>query len=152
MADPDIVIRAVAEGDIARLAEMIDTLSAHHGATTNVPIETLGRDLLGTQPWAHARVAVMSGTIVGYAIGCPQYFAQFGERGLHLHHLFVDPQHRGAGLGTTLTHALIDLARALSCRFVTVSAATGNMEAQRFYENLGMRQSPVTGMRYMLDL
>lgn len=146
------LIRAVRDDDFPCLARMIDALSAHHGATTNVGMQALMRDLLGHQPWAYARMAERAGEPAGYAISYPLYFAQWGERGMHLHHLYIDPLHRGLGLGTHLTLAMIDMARALGCTYVSVTAEPDNVNAQRFYEGLGMRTSPVTGLRFAMDI
>tara|TARA_R100000365_G_scaffold585_1_gene1960 strand:+ start:2809 stop:3279 length:471 start_codon:yes stop_codon:yes gene_type:complete len=151
-ADGPALIREAREDDLSHLAAMIDTLSAHHGATTTVGTRALMRDLLGPQPWAFARVAERDGKTAGYAISYPLYFAQWGERGMHLHHLYIDPLHRGLGLGTQLTLAMIDLARALGCTYVSVTAEPDNVNAQRFYEGLGMRTSPVTGLRFAMDI
>lgn len=149
--DP-IAIRAITEADIPALVGMIDALSAHHGGKPQASGVTLARDLLGANPWAHARIAEVRGELAGYAIGCPLYFAQSGERGMTLHHLYIVPQYRGSGLGTRLTLAMRDMAVALGCTYLSVSAEPDNKSARQFYQSLGMRPSPVTGLRFAMDL
>lgn len=69
-----------------------------------------------------------------------------------LHHLYVVPQFRGSGLGTRLTLAMRDMAAALGCTYLSVNAEPDNKSAQQFYQSLGMRPSPVTGLRFAMDL
>ncbi len=147
-----VIVRAIAEPDIPALQGMIDALSVHHGGEPQASSATLARDLLGANPWAYARIAEMQGKVAGYAIACPLYFAQSGERGMSLHHLYVMPQYRGAGLGTQLTLAMRDMALSLGCTYFSVTAEPNNQSAQKFYRSLGMRPSPVTGLRFAMDL
>jgi len=147
-----VSIRAVTEADIPALRGMIDALSVHHGGQPQASSATLARDLLGANPWAYARIAEMQGEVAGYAIACPLYFAQSGERGMSLHHLYIMPQYRGSGLGTQLTLAMKDMALALGCTYLSVTAEPDNQSAQKFYKSLGMRPSPVTGLRFAMDL
>lgn len=149
---PGQMIRELHQDDLPALSAMIDALSIQHGTNTRVVKHALARDLLGPNPWAITRIALRNAEPVGYAIGCPLYFAQFGERAMNLHHLYVSPDQRGTGLGTQLTLAMVDMARQLGCTFFSVAADHDNESAQRFYKSLGMRASPVTGLRFAMDL
>lgn len=147
-----VSIRPVTDADIPALTAMIDALSAHHGGRPTASGAALSRDVLGPTPWVHARIAQVGDAVAGYAIACPLYFAQFGERGISLHHLYISPQYRGSGLGTQLTLAMKDLAVELGCTYFSVTAEPDNKSAQQFYQSLGMRPSPVTGLRFAIDL
>ena len=57
--------------------------------------------------------------------------------------------HRGNGIGHHLVSRAREIARTAGCDYLSVSAATGNFAAHRFYEQLDFRPRPVTGMRYM---
>ncbi|MCO6185682.1 GNAT family N-acetyltransferase [Rhizobium sp. L1K21] len=143
-----LVVRKARRHDIESLNALINALAAHHGDTaTNNPAR-LENDLFGEMPWATAFVAETAGEIVGYALIYPVYRATEGERGIDLHQLYVMPQHRGAGVGRHLLAKVKAFASASGCAHVSVSAATGNFAAYKFYEGHGFKARPVTGMRF----
>ncbi|CCM74823.1 GNAT family N-acetyltransferase [Rhizobium mesoamericanum] len=149
---PVINIRAAKPRDLPELSEMITLLAKHHGDAAASTPEQLERDLFGPVPWISALVAESDEGLIGYAILVPLYRAQDGARGMDLHHLFVRDGHRGHGVGQHLVNRARDMARGAGCGYLSVSAATGNVQAHRFYENLDFVPRPVTGMRYMQAL
>ncbi|ODR89068.1 GNAT family N-acetyltransferase [Sinorhizobium alkalisoli] len=146
---PMVTIRCAKPRDVAELREMIAELSAHHGDAAPVTSEQLERDLFGRTPWITALVAEAGGQLIGYAILVPQYRAAEGVRGMELHHLFVRPGHRGTGIGRHLIAKAREQAKMAGCNYLSVSAATGNFQAHRFYESERFGPRPVTGMRYI---
>ncbi|MCA1489680.1 GNAT family N-acetyltransferase [Sinorhizobium alkalisoli] len=146
---PMVTIRCAKPRDVAELREMIAELSAHHGDAAPVTSEQLERDLFGRTPWITALVAEAGGQLIGYAILVPQYRAVEGVRGMELHHLFVRPGHRGTGIGRHLIAKAREQAKMAGCNYLSVSAATGNFQAHRFYESERFEPRPVTGMRYI---
>jgi GNAT superfamily N-acetyltransferase len=149
---PLVTIRAARPGDIDALRDMIGELAAHHGDKAPLDAETLSRDLFGTVPWITALVAEAAGALIGYAILVPLYRAQQGVRGMDLHHLYVRSAHRGTGIGRHLVAQAREEARRAGCAYLSVSAATGNVQAHRFYEQQDFTPGPVTGMRYVQAL
>lgn len=149
---PVISIRAAKPRDLPELNEMIALLAKHHGDAAASTPEQLERDLFGPLPWISALVAETDEGLIGYAILVPLYRAQDGARGMDLHHLFVRDGHRGHGVGQHLVSRARDTARNAGCGYLSVSAATGNVQAHRFYENMDFVPRPVTGMRYMQAL
>nr|WP_210103147.1 GNAT family N-acetyltransferase [Neorhizobium galegae] len=149
---PVVNIRAAKPRDLPQLNEMIALLAAHHGDAAAMTPETLERDLFGSHPWIQALVADTGSELIGYAILVPLYRAQEGKRGMDLHHLFVRDGHRGHGIGQHLVNRARDCARALGCGYLSVSAATGNFAAHRFYEQMDFTARPVTGMRFLQAL
>lgn len=146
---PVVTIRAPRPADLPQLAEMIAALAAHHGDAAETTPERLERDLFGPHPWISALVAEADGSLIGYAILVPMYRAGEGRRGMDLHHLFVADGHRGNGIGQHLVDRARDHALKAGCDFLSVSAATGNFAAHRFYEHMDFTPRPVTGMRYL---
>ncbi len=110
----------------------------------------LEEDLFGSAPWIYALVAEQYGSLLGYALLCRVYRAQFGERGFDLRHLFVAEQARGAGLGKRLVKAALDEARLCRCAFLVVGTHPDNAAAQQFYESLGFERVAGTGPRFRL--
>lgn len=145
-------IRVAKPRDLPELNEMIALLAAHHGDASAMTPETLERDLFGPMPWIQALVADGGDGLMGYAILVPLYRAQEGKRGMDLHHLFVRDGHRGHGIGQHLVARARDCARAQGCDYLSVSAATGNFAAHRFYEQMEFIARPVTGMRFLQPL
>jgi GNAT superfamily N-acetyltransferase len=143
-----VTIRAAKAHDLPELSDMIALLAAHHNDAAAMTPETLERDLFADSPWITALVADSGSGLIGYAILVPMYRAQEGQRGMDLHHLFVRDGHRGHGIGQHLVARARELARTAGCGYLSVSAATGNFAAHRFYENMDFKPRPVTGMRY----
>ena len=90
--------------------------------------------------------------VIGYALLVPLYRAMEGLRGMELHQIFVRDGHRGHGIGRHLVSRAREHARIAGCGYLSVSAATGNFGAHRFYEQMNVRAGPVTGMRYVQAL
>lgn len=149
---PVVTIRNAKVDDLAGLHEMITALAAHHNDPAAITEEALQRDLFGPVPWITALVADTGTELIGYAILVPLYKAQDGNRGMDLHHLFVRDGYRGHGIGQHLVARARETARIAGCDYLSVSAATGNSAAHRFYEHLDFKPRPVTGMRYMQAL
>jgi GNAT superfamily N-acetyltransferase len=145
---PVVTIRNAKARDLDELNAMIALLAAHHNDPSAITPQKLERDLFGAMPWISALVADSGSELIGYAILVPLYRAQEGTRGMDLHHLFVRDGHRGHGIGQHLVERARDMARTAGCDYLSVSAATGNSAAHRFYENMDFKPRPVTGMRY----
>lgn len=149
---PMVTIRTAKQRDLPGLRELIAELAAHHGDAAAVTPENLERDLFGRMPWITALVAEVAGELIGYAILLPLYRAQQGARGMELHHLYVRSAHRGTGIGRHLVAKAREQARMAGATYLSVSAATGNFQAHRFYESENFTPGPVTGMRYLQTL
>nr|WP_186363479.1 GNAT family N-acetyltransferase [Rhizobium sp. ACO-34A] len=149
---PVVIIRAAKRHDLPALNEMIASLAAHHGDASAMTPEKLERDLFGPMPWISALVADSGEGLIGYAILVPLYKAQEAKRGMDLHHLYVRDGQRGNGIGQHLVARAKEMARQSGCDYLSVSAATGNFAAHRFYEHMDFVPRPVTGMRYMQAL
>ncbi|CDZ45163.1 GNAT family N-acetyltransferase [Neorhizobium galegae] len=143
-----VTIRNAKPRDLPELNEMIALLAAHHNDPAGITSEKLERDLFGEMPWISALVADTGSELIGYAILVPLYRAQEGTRGMDLHHLFVRDGHRGHGIGQHLVTRAREIAKNAGCDYLSVSAATGNFAAHRFYEHMDFKPRPVTGMRY----
>lgn len=152
MRAPIVTIRSAKQHDLRALSAMIEELAAHHGDAAAITPETLERDLFSRVPWITALVAEAAGELIGYAILVPLYRAQQGARGMELHHLYVRPAHRGTGIGRHLVNKAREQARIAGATYLSVSAATGNFAAHKFYESENFKAGPVTGMRYLQAL
>ena len=133
------LIRAAAPGDVPELLRLIGELAEYeklsHMAVGTPPL--LHEALFGTRPVCEALMAEAGGRAVGFAL----YFATFStflcKPGLYLEDLFVEPAHRGKGIGKALLRRLAAL---------TVERGGGRFEWRvldwnepsiQFYEALG---------------
>jgi len=133
------LIRAAAPADVAELLRLIHALAVYekleHLAVGTPP--QLHEALFGKRPVCEALVAEVEGRAVGFAL----YFATFStflcKPGLYLEDLFVEPAHRGSGIGKALLKRLAA---------ITVERGGGRFEWRvldwnepsiRFYEGLG---------------
>lgn len=149
---PAIVVREARRDDIADLVRLIGELAAFHGDTPATDAATLERDAFGAERWIEALVAEHDGRIIAYALLCPVYRAQLGQRGIDLHHLFVAAPWRGKGVGRQMIDAVAHHARASGCAYMVVGTAADNLAAHRFYDGLGLQRAPAGGPRFRLDL
>lgn len=140
------IVRPVTPQDLEALADMVRHLARFHGDTPTVTPATLARDCLGQAPWLHVLVAEVNGALCAYAMLSPRARAQFGERAMDLHHLYVQKDLRGRGVGGALVRAAEALADTLGARSLSVSSMPENDMAGRAYLAMGFRESR-SGMR-----
>lgn len=86
-------------------------------------------------------VAVRDHHLVGYLWCNVQYrlpdALQWGHRRLHVHHIAVDDQARGSGVGTMLLDQAEARARHLGAAQITLAAWVRNACAQEFFRSRG---------------
>ena len=133
------MIRAATEHDVGTLLGFVHELAAYERAPDEVVAteELLHAALFGPDAVATSIVAEHDGVPVGFALYFWTFSTWLGRRGIWLEDLFVQPAHRGLGLGQEL---LAELAR--RC----VEAGGGRVEwavldwnepALGFYRRLG---------------
>lgn len=137
--------------DLAGLLPLVEGLARHHGDVPRLTAETLAGDLFGPVPWFHALVAEEEG-LVGYAALLPLARLQHGERGLDLHHLYVDVAARGKGIGKALLTACEEMARAMGCSYLIIGTHADNLAAQEFYQAQGYAPIPNPARRFLKNL
>ena len=101
--------------------------------------------LFGPHPAAEALIAresVESRPAAGYALFFHTYSTFLGRRGLWLEDLFVQPEHRGHGLGRALLATLGRLAHERGCGRFEWAVLDWNAPAIAFYHSLGATVMP----------
>ena len=145
-------IRAVERGDLAVLLAMVVALTQHHDDTARVTIESLEQDFFGPVVWYHGLVAMQGAEVVGYAAALPLGRLGYGERGLDLHHVYVQPALRRLGVGRALVSGVEELGRDLGCSYVIIGTHPDNVAAQAYYQHLGFGPHASTGKRFTKPL
>jgi GNAT superfamily N-acetyltransferase len=146
------IVRHAVPDDAEPLAGLIGRLAAHHGDHATTDADRLRTDLFASPPWATALVAEAAGILVGYALLVRLYRAHYASRALDLHHLFVLPEARHAGVGRALVRAARAEAEAQGCARLLVGTHPDNRRAQSFYRTLGFADRPAGGPKFELAL
>jgi GNAT superfamily N-acetyltransferase len=137
----DSCIRRVRESDLAAVVGLVHELAEYERAPLECQLtpRQLRRALFGPDPALFGHVAEVAGTVVGCALWFLNFSTWEGSHGIYLEDLYVQPEHRGRGLGRGLLAALA----AESCRrgFARLewSVLDWNMTAIAFYQALGAR-------------
>jgi GNAT superfamily N-acetyltransferase len=104
--------------------------------------EALAAQLFGPRPAAEAVVAEVAGTVVAFALFFSNFSTFLGKPGLYLEDLYVQPAHRGSGLGRALLQHLAALAVQRGCGRFEWCVLDWNENAIRFYEKMGATVMP----------
>jgi len=97
----------------------------------------LHASLFGPRPACEAVMAERGGRSVGFALFFTTFSTFLCKPGLYLEDLFVEPEHRGAGIGKALLRHLAGLAVDRGCGRLEWRVLDWNEPSIRFYESLG---------------
>ena len=141
---PTHTLRPAAPADVPAIVGLIRELAAFEKLEHLVVVtpETLLPQLFGPKPGAEAMVGVVDGQVVAFALFFHNFSTFLGKPGLYLEDLYVQPAHRGTGLGRALLQALGALAVARDCGRFEWSVLDWNENAIRFYEAMGATVMP----------
>ena len=133
------MIRAATEGDVGTLLGFVHELAAYERAPDEVVAteDLLHAALFGPDAVATAIVAEHEGTPVGFALYFWTFSTWLGRRGIWLEDLFVQPEHRGLGLGKELLTELARRCVEAGGGRVEWSVLDWNEPALGFYRRLG---------------
>ncbi|MGH7669688.1 MAG: GNAT family N-acetyltransferase [Gemmatimonadaceae bacterium] len=150
-----VVVRPATTEDLPTLGTLGASLMAMHheldGARFIAPTahtEARYAAFLGSQltnPDVVMLVAETGGEVVGYVyagIEGLDYMALRGPAGVG-YDLIVDPVHRGLGVGRSLLDATLVAFRSRGATQIVLSAAEGNVAAQRLFATVGFRRTMV---------
>lgn len=104
--------------------------------------QSLHPHLFGPRPAAEAVVTEVQGRVVAFALFFTNFSTFLGKPGLYLEDLYVQPAHRGAGLGRALLAYLGALAVERGCGRFEWSVLDWNHNAIAFYEKMGAAVLP----------
>lgn len=139
-----VTVRPAVEADVPRLHALILQLAEHEGGSDKVKAtaQDLHRALFGPTPSVFCEVAVPPGEerAVGIALWFRTYSTWEGRHGIWLEDLFVDPAHRGAGVGRALLAALAARCSRDGDPRLEWLVRDANTGGRRFYQALGARQ------------
>lgn len=131
-------IRAAAPADIPEILRLIRELSVYE-KLEHLVVGTeamLHEQLFGRHPAAETLVAEVDGRAVGFALFYTTFSTFLCRPGIHLEDLFVEPAHRGAGIGKALLRRLAAIAAERGCGRLEWHVLDWNEPSIRFYESL----------------
>lgn len=106
-------VRLALVSDVERIHQLVCDLAAYERAAEEVRAtpDQLRSALFGPSPAVFALVAEgPDGAVVGFALWFLNFSTWEGVHGIYLEDLFVEPAHRGSGLGKALLGALAEIA------------------------------------------
>ena len=137
-------LRAATPADLPAIVGLIRELADYEKLLHLVAVTpaSLEPHLFGPHPVAEAVVGEANGSVVAFALFFTNFSTFLGQPGLYLEDLYVQPAHRGTGLGKALLQHLGALAVARGCGRFEWSVLDWNESANSFYERMGATVLP----------
>ena len=137
-------LRPATPADLAAIVGLIHELAAFEALTHLVVVtpESLAPHLFGERPAAEAVVGEVDGVVAAFALYFTNFSTFLGRPGLYLEDLYVQPAHRGMGLGKALLQHLATLAVSRGCGRFEWSVLDWNQRAIDFYQKMGATVMP----------
>jgi diamine N-acetyltransferase len=127
------------EGDASLILSFIRKLAAYEKLSERVVAteENIRENVFGTNPVAQALLAYWESEAVGFALYFRNFSTFLGRPGIYLEDLFVEPQHRGKGIGKALLAELAKIAVARGYGCLEWAVLDWNTPSIEFYRSLG---------------
>lgn len=133
------MIRQAVTADTPRILQLIKDLALYEKAPNEAvaTLEQIEQSLFSDRPSAYAHVAEVDGEVVGISIWFLNYSTWLGKPGLYLEDLYVDPVHRGKGLGLALLKELATICVERGYERLQWWVLDWNEPSIEFYKSLG---------------
>ena len=132
-------IRPATERDVPLVLRFIEKLADYEKLSQElVATEAALRHwLFGPRPMAEVILAEWEGAPVGFALFFHNFSTFLARPGIYLEDLFVDPEHRGKGIGKALLIRLARIATERGCGRLEWAVLDWNQPSIDFYRSLG---------------
>ena len=140
----DFRIRPAEAADTAEVFRLIKGLAEYEKLSDMVVGNEamLEASLFGARPHCEAMVAERDGRAVGFALFFTTFSTFLCRPGLYLEDLFVEPGHRGHGIGKAFFREMAKLALARDCGRFEWRVLDWNAPSIAFYKSLGAAVMP----------
>jgi hypothetical protein len=142
--DAPHTLRPATPADLPAVVGLITELAVFERLEHLVVVtpDSLRPHLFGDRPVAECVVAEVEGTVVAFALFFTNFSTFLSQPGLYLEDLYVQPTHRGTGLGKALLSHLGALAVARGYGRFEWSVLDWNERAIQFYQAMGATVMP----------
>jgi len=132
-------IRAATPADVPQILTFIKGLAHYERAPHEVTAteEGLLRDGFGPQPIYHCLIADEDGVPAGFSLFFFNYSTWKGKPGVYLEDIYVEPEHRGRGIGKSLLKETAKFAVEHGCERMQWEVLDWNTPAIDFYRAMG---------------
>jgi GNAT superfamily N-acetyltransferase len=130
-------IRSATPADTAAILRLIQGLAAYENLQATATEPALHEALFGPQPRIHAILADTETAPVGLALFYYSFSTFKAQANIFLEDLFVEPAHRGTGLGLALMRHLAQRAMSENCDRIEWRVLNWNQPSIDFYQRLG---------------
>jgi GNAT superfamily N-acetyltransferase len=136
---PALEIRPATPDDVPQILAFIRELALYEREPSSVQATEadLFRDGFGPIPRFGCLIAGHDGLPAGFALFFHSYSTWRGRHGIRLEDLYVQPAHRGQGIGRALLQAVARIAVAEGCPRLEWDVLAWNTPAIGFYERIG---------------
>lgn len=130
--------RSVERQDVPLILRYIRELARYEKLEEEVvATEEILEEWLFDKEKAEVIFAVVEGKEVGFALFFRNFSTFLGRAGIYLEDLYVEPAHRGQGIGTALLRELARIAVARGCGRLEWWCLDWNTPSIEFYRSLG---------------
>jgi GNAT superfamily N-acetyltransferase len=132
-------IAAAAESDVPLILSFIRKL-AEYEKLSHLVVATeadIREHVFGPNPVAEVLLAYWDGQAVGFALYLRNFSTFLGQAGIYLEDLFVEPEHRGKGIGKALLIRLAKIAVERGYGRLEWAVLDWNAPSIEFYRSLG---------------
>ena len=139
---PDLRIESATQHDVPLILNLVKKLAAYERLSHEVVAteDDFSKALFGTPPVAEALLAFLGNQPVGFALYFSTFSTFVGRPGIYLEDIFVEPEHRGQGIGAALLTRIAKIACDRNCGRLEWSVLTWNEPSIGFYERLGAQR------------
>jgi len=133
-------IRPAIDSDAETILHGLKLIAAHLALDDKVTatVEDIRTHGFGSKPAFETLIAEVDGHFAGMCLFFDSFSTWGGRRGAYIQDFVVGQRFRGLGIGEKLLRATIARVSANGGRYVRLSADAGNIQAQRFYEKMGL--------------
>jgi GNAT superfamily N-acetyltransferase len=134
-----VTVRPVRPDDVPAVVALVRELAEYEKALHEARLteEQLTAVLFGDSPALFGHVAVVADQVVGIALWFLNFSTWRGTHGIYLEDLYVQPQHRGRGLGKELLRTLAVVCVERGYSRLEWSVLDWNEPSIEFYEAAG---------------
>ena len=132
-------VRRIQPSDVDAVVRLVHALAEYERAPQECHLtsEQLNASLFSTAPALFGHVAEVDGEVVGYCLWFLSYSTWRGTHGIYMEDLYVDPAHRGSGLGKALMVELAKECVRSGYQRLEWSVLKWNTPAIDFYKSIG---------------